>query len=184
MGGRPGPAASLADRQHEAFSKGAVSKQQLREHFGLAGGKQERILLSACSWEGAEGGHAAKGAGLTKPRLDASAHRRHGKALREGGNSGGTPPRENRCAAGDQTGTPPCPRPCGDRYQETMLLGPSVCLLGITMPPEQLLFPVAPRGWVHSERAFQRLSLAPSAILDPKGHPKAGSSSAAQTLLR
>lgn len=81
-------------------------------------------------------------------------------------------------------GTPPCPRPCGDRHQERTLLAPSACLLVIAITPEQLLFPVAPRGWVRSEGASQRLSLTPCVILDPTGHPTAGSSSTAQTLLR
>lgn len=82
----------------------------------MAGGKQEHILLLAFFWEGAEEGCAAKGAGLTKSRLDASVQQRNGKALREAGNPGGTPVGEGLCAVGDQMGTPPCPRPSGDRY--------------------------------------------------------------------
>jgi len=114
--GGPASQPALADKQRSALPRRAVSEQELREHFRLAGGKQERIFLLAFFWEGAEGRYPAKGAGLTKLRLDASVHRRNGKALGEAGNPGGTPLGESLCAVGDQMRTPPCLRPRGNRY--------------------------------------------------------------------
>lgn len=130
---------AFAVKQHEAFLKGAVSKQELREHFRLAGGKQEHILLLAFFWEGAEEVYAAKGAGLTKSRLDASVQQCNGKALREAGNPGGTPVGEGLCAV-DQMGTPPCLRPSGDRYLEMMLLSPLADLPVVAIPPQNICF--------------------------------------------